>query len=1133
MANSDPISDDPLWYKDAIIYQLHVRAFCDSDADGMGDFRGLATKLDYLRDLGVTAIWLLPFYPSPLRDDGYDIADYAGVHPDYGSLPDFRHFLREAHARGLRVITELVLNHTSDQHPWFKRARRAPAGSALRDFYVWNDTPDKYKETRIIFKDFEASNWSWDPLAKAYYWHRFYSHQPDLNFDNPEVKKALFQALDFWLAMGVDGMRLDAVPYLHEREGTHCENLPETHQELRALRCHVDAKHKSRMLLAEANQWPEDAVAYFGSGDECHMAFHFPVMPRMFMAVRMETRYPIIDILNQTPAIPDHCQWAVFLRNHDELTLEMVTDEERDYMYRVYAHDPRARINLGIRRRLAPLLGNGRRQVELMNGLLFSLPGTPVIYYGDEIGMGDNIYLGDRNGVRTPMQWSPDRNAGFSRANAQKLFLPVIIDPDYHYESLNVENQLNNPHSLLWWMKRLIALRKRFQAFGRGSVEFLYPENTKVLALLRRYQEERILMVANLSRFSQYVELDLSAFKGMAPIELFGQTEFPPIGELPYLLTLGPHAFYWFALEPPAAARVEMRAADEAEIPLITLKKGGWESVLSDPGKEPLERILQLQLPRQRWFGGKARRIKSTQIVDAIPIPHDRSIAYLTLVRVEYRDGDPESYVLPLAFAGGERAEQVLRESPDLVHARLAGADGEGVLYGALGERSLCSALLEAIGRRRRFRNSGGEVAATPLGPFKRLRGPADTALEVSRLRGEQSNTSMVYGDRFILKLFRKLDAGVNPDLEIGRYLTEKARFPHIPPLAGSIEYRRGRGEPMTLAILQGFVPNEGDAWHYTLDILGRYFERILARPDQLEEVEPPHQPLLALAEGEIPAPIHERIGTYLELARLLGQRSAELHLALAAEKEDPAFAPEAFTPFYQRSLYQSMRNLTAEVLALLRKRLRDLPESGRAEANKVLQSEDEILRRFRAIHHRKITAMRTRIHGDYHLGQVLWTGKDFVIIDFEGEPARSLSARRIKRSPLRDVAGMLRSFQYAAYGALQNQVQRGVIPADQLPRWEPWARLWIAWVSSAFLKSYLKIAATGSFLPQDPAELAALIEAYLLEKAIYEVGYELNNRPDWVRLPLLGIVELLETENNPSPPGPAGPAGRGAGVRE
>jgi maltose alpha-D-glucosyltransferase / alpha-amylase len=511
------LAEDALWYKDAIIYEMHVRSFADSDADGIGDFRGLTEKLDYLAGPGGDRHLAAALLPSPLKDDGYDIADYTDIHPSYGTLRDFKAFLREAKYRGLKVITELVINHTSDQHPWFQRARRAAPGSRHRNYYVWSDSPHRYKETRIIFQDFESSNWAWDPVARAYYWHRFYSHQPDLNFDNPEVKRAIIRAMDFWLSLGVDGLRLDAVPYLYEREGTNCENLPETHAFLKELRRHVEQKYSNRMFLAEANQWPEDAAAYFGDGDECHMAFHFPLMPRMFMALRMEDRFPIIDIFQQTPAIPDNCQWALFLRNHDELTLEMVTDEERDYMYRVYSKDPQARLNLGIRRRLAPLLGNNRRRIELMNTLLFTLPGTPVIYYGDEIGMGDNIYLGDRDGVRTPMQWSADRNAGFSQANTQKLYLPVIIDPEYHYEAVNVEAQQNNPTSLLWGMKRLIALRKRYKALSRGSITFLYPDNNKVLVFVRQYEHERLLVLMNLSRFVQYVELDLSAIRAKRP----------------------------------------------------------------------------------------------------------------------------------------------------------------------------------------------------------------------------------------------------------------------------------------------------------------------------------------------------------------------------------------------------------------------------------------------------------------------------------------------------------------------------------------------------------------------------------------------------------------------------------------
>jgi maltose alpha-D-glucosyltransferase/alpha-amylase len=540
--------NDDLWYKDAIFYELHVKAFYDSNGDGMGDFRGLTEKLDYLQDLGVDCIWLLPYYPSPLRDDGYDISDYYGIHPDYGTLKDFRAFLKAAHHRHMRVIADLVINHTSDQHQWFQAARSDPH-SPYRDYYVWSDTPNKYQDARIIFTDTERSNWTWDEQAGKFFWHRFFSHQPDLNFDNPRVQRSMLRAMSHWLDMGLDGFRADAVPYLFEREGTNCENLPETHAFLKELRRALDKRYQGRILLAEANQWPADVRAYFGDGDEFNMAFNFPVMPRIYMALRREDRLPIIDIINQTPSIPDDCQWCLFLRNHDELTLEMVTDEERDYMYREYAKDPRMKINVGIRRRLAPLLDNGRRQIELLNSLLFTLPGSPIIYYGDEIGMGDNIYLGDRNGVRTPMQWSIDRNAGFSRADSARLYSPVLSDPVYGYQAVNVEAQTRTPSSLLNWMKRLIKIRRRHPAFGRGAIEFLHPTNTKVLAYIREHEGQRILVVNNLSRFAQPVELDLSRYDGMVPVELFGETHFPRIGELPYLLTLGPHSFYWFRLE--------------------------------------------------------------------------------------------------------------------------------------------------------------------------------------------------------------------------------------------------------------------------------------------------------------------------------------------------------------------------------------------------------------------------------------------------------------------------------------------------------------------------------------------------------------------------------------------------------
>jgi maltose alpha-D-glucosyltransferase / alpha-amylase len=1109
------LDDDPLWYKDAIVYEVHVRAFHDGDGDGVGDFRGLTGKLDYLQDLGVTAVWLLPFYPSPLKDDGYDIADYTNVHPSYGTLADFKLFLREAHRKGIRVITELVLNHTSDRHPWFQRARRSPPGSKWRDFYVWSDTPEKYRDARIIFKDFETSNWTWDPLAGAYYWHRFYFHQPDLNYDNPEVRKAVFQVLDFWLSLGVDGLRLDAVPYLIERDGTTCENLAETHKILKAVRRRVDERFRNRMLLAEANQWPEDAVAYFGEGDECHMAFHFPLMPRMFMAVQMEDRFPIIDSLTETPRIPDTCQWALFLRNHDELTLEMVTDEERDYMYRMYAHDPQARINLGIRRRLAPLLGKNRRKFELMNALLFSLPGTPVIYYGDEIGMGDNIYVGDRNGVRTPMQWNADRNAGFSRAASQRLYLPVTIDPDYHYETVNVEARQKNPSSPLWWMKRLIALRKRYKAFGRGALEYLYPENPKVLAFTRRYEDELILVVANVSRFTQYVELDLSAFEGRVPVELFGQTEFPVVRQQPYVLTLAPHTFFWFALADQKASVGEASPGEpERRVPGLRAP-GGWESLFLKENKRALENLLPGYIRTRRWFGGKARRIKSMEILDTVHFPQSSPPACLSLVRVEYTEGESDMYSFPLAFESGERAAQILRETPQMAVARLTvrnrGEEREGVLCEALYERDTCEFLLDSIARRRRFRGREGEIVALPRRAFRRLRGPEEEKLAPSPVKAEQSNSSIVYGDRLVLKLFRKVDEGVNPDLELGAFLTERAGFPHIPPAAGALEYRREHEEPITLAILQGFVPNQGDAWQYTLESLGRYFEFLLTRPAELKDVPFPGKPLLDLMDEEVPPRVAGLVGTYVMSARQLGERTAQMHLALASDTEDPNFAPEPFSAHYQRSLYQSMRNLTSQVFETLRKRLRGLSEDAREEARQVADLEGEILKRFRSILDRKVTAMRIRVHGDFHLGQVLHTGKEFVIIDFEGEPAHSLSSRRIKRSPLRDVAGMLRSFHYAASAPLIGKTGGSVLRPEDAAVLEPWARCWNDWVSAIYLKAYADAAAQGSFLPRSREELSAILGVYLLEKSVYELGYELNNRPDWVKLPLRGILQLLE----------------------
>ena len=1068
------------WYQDAVIYELHVRSFADSNDDGIGDFRGLTQRLDYLQDLGVTALWLLPFYPSPLRDDGYDIANYRAINPAYGTMRDFKRFLRAAHDRGLRVITELVLNHTSDEHAWFQRARRAPAGSPERDFYVWSDTPDLYPEARIIFQDFEASNWTWDPVAGAYFWHRFYSHQPDLNWENPEVEREMFDIVDYWLEMGVDGLRLDAVPYLFEREGTNCENLPETHQALKALRRHVDERFPGRMLLAEANQWPEDAVAYFGDGDECHMAFHFPLMPRMFMSVRMEDRYPLVDILAQTPPLPEGSQWAIFLRNHDELTLEMVTDEERDYMYRVYAEDPQARINLGIRRRLAPLLGNDRRVIELVNALLLTLPGTPVIYYGDEIGMGDNFYLGDRNAVRTPMQWSGDRNGGFSRANPQRLFLPVIADPEYG--AVNVEAQQSNASSLLWWMKRMIGLRKRHTAF-RGSIEFLLSENRHVLAFVREYEEERILVVANLSRRAQYVELDVRHLDGLVPEELIGHTEFPPLSaERPYVLTLGPHDFFLFALHVP-----EPRPGDAAAPPPAIRSSNGWAGVFERRGRTQLEEALAKHLPRQRWFAAKSRKIRRVSVGDAMRLGPVRGepVGYLCLIDVELTDGEPETYVLPLA---ARRVDDAPHDDPIAV---VRGGEGDVLLVDGADDPAVARALLELIRRRRRVAGRSGSLEGVPERSLRRLAAGHD--LTPAPLGAEQSNSSIAFGQGLIMKLFRKAEAGTNPEAELGGLLSAKG-FEHVPRTAGVLEYRRAKGAPITVGVVQGYVANEGNAWAYALDEIGRFLEEALAREDG-PPAPAPNDPLGPPQSAEV----SEMVGSFEEVARLLGQRTGELHRVLASAAAPDA--PEPYSALQQRSLVQSLRTLVRQTFRSVRRAGADGMPDGLAGR------EEEVSALLAELLADRLSGSQIRTHGDLHLGQVLWTGRDVVFIDFEGEPARTLGQRRLKRSPLRDVAGMLRSFHYAAYAGLFQECGRDDSTGG---RAEGWVQAWRAAVSAAFLRGYRDAVAGAGFVPQDDAEFGRLLRLFLLEKSVYEIGYELDNRPDWVAIPAHGLDELL-----------------------
>jgi maltose alpha-D-glucosyltransferase/alpha-amylase len=1086
----EQLARDPLWYRDAIIYELRVRSFYDSNGDGIGDFLGAASKLDYLEDLGVTTIWLLPFYPSPLRDDGYDIADYTDIHPDCGTLADFELFLAEAHRRGLRVITELVLNHTSDQHPWFKRARRAPPGSVERDFYVWSETPDRYREARIIFKDFEPSNWAWDPVARAYFWHRFYAHQPDLNFENPAVHEAIFQVVDFWLEKGVDGLRLDAVPYLYEAEGTNCENLPATHAFLRKLRAHIDGKFEHRMLLAEANQWPEDAAAYFGAGDECQMNFHFPIMPRIFMSIHMEDRFPILDIMAQTPQIAPTCQWALFLRNHDELTLEMVTDEERDYMYRAYAHDNEMRINLGIRRRLAPLVGNDRRKMELLNGLLYSLPGTPVLYYGDEIGMGDNVFLGDRNGVRTPMQWSTDRNAGFSRANPQRLVLPIIIDPEYHYEALNVEAQQNNPNSLLWWTKRLIALRKRFQAFGRGTIEFLTPSNYRVLAFVRHYEDETVLVVANLSRFVQYVELDLSKWEGTRPVELIGSTPFPPIGELPYLLTVGAHAFYWFSLESAESGEEDDFAAQYTPPALET---AGPERLLLGDERYLLEDALPAFLDTRRWFGGRARRVTAVRVEEAVALGG----VYILLARVDYADSEPERYVLPLVVAAVDPAQP---PAPQAMVAVLRTPGGEAALVDALEDSETAREVLQALLQRRRAAGADGVVEAVLFGDGH------EPESEPRNVSTEHASAAINYGDRYLLKLFRRLEDGSSPELEMMRFLSPRA--PGLTPaVAGAIEYRRRRAEPSTLAVLQAFVPNEGTAWTHAREELRRFFERITTRN---RDTPPPHDApstLLEMAHAGEPPAVRDVIGAYLESVTLLGRRTADMHLALASSSDDPAFVPEAYSTHDRRSKYQSMRNLVGRTLRLLRAKL-DLMQAPEAEpARRLAENQERLLKIVEPLLARRLSGLRIRTHGHYHLDQVLYTGKDFVIIDFHGPPREPLADRRRKHGAIRDVASMIRSFHYAAFTA---QLDTGLVREEDRGVIAPWADAWWRWVSGAFLRAYLDATAGAPFLPA-PEDLPLSLETHMLGKALHELREELEHDGSTILVPLLGVLEIVD----------------------
>ena len=1052
------------WYKDAVIYQLHLKSFYDGNNDGVGDFPGLMQKLDYISELGVTAIWMLPFYPSPRRDDGYDIAGYTDVHSDYGTMDDVRAFIDAAHARNIRVIAELVINHTSDQHPWFQAARHAPPGSPEREFYVWSDTDTKYAGTRIIFLDTESSNWTYDAVAGAYYWHRFYSHQPDLNFDNPAVLEEVLAVMRFWLALGIDGLRLDAVPYLIEREGTNNENLVETHAILKQIRAELDRVAPGKMLLAEANQWPEDAQQYFGDGDECHMSFHFPLMPRMYMAIAREDRFPITDIMRQTPEIPANCQWAIFLRNHDELTLEMVTSSERDYLWNAYAADKRARINLGIRRRLAPLLERDRRRIELMTGLLLSMPGTPVIYYGDEIGMGDNIFLGDRDGVRTPMQWSMDRNGGFSRADPARMVLPPIMDANYGFQAVNVEAQSADPHSLLNWTRRMLAVRGRHRCFGRGVQRFLYPTNRKVLAYVREHEGEAVLCIANLSRVAQAVELELSAYAGRVPVDLVGGAVFPPVGQLNYLFTLAPYGFFWFLLSDTATLPSWHVAAPEPLPDLTTIVLGqGSATEAIERGRVTLTQTsLPAYLPRRRWYGSKTETLRTVTIAYTAALPGTDQ-AVLAEVAVALPDR-VEHYVLPLAIIYDDDAAGPLPQQ--LALARVRRVARVGVLTDGFASDAFVAGVMAGFETMAEVAISGGTLQ------WRRTEAFVTPPPGIRRLSAEQSNSSMILGDAAVLKLVRKVLAGVHPEAEMTGYLTRRG-YANTAPLLGELVRVGTDGTPHTLALVQGFVRNQGDGWGWTLEFLARAADE-LAITDDLPDA-------------------GDQFVAYDVFARAIGTRLAELHRTLALPTDDADFAPRAADASVQAEWAAGARDQLEQALDMLAGS--ELPQ-----AQWLLAHRDALLALPARLAAKGDGALNTRVHGDFHLGQVLVVEADAYLIDFEGEPARTMAQRRARSCPMRDVAGLLRSFDYAAAAAARPEkadpasTRRQTVLADFRVR-----------AAAEFLDAYRTVLHDGPAWVPEAAE-QPLLDLFLLEKAAYEIRYEAANRPTWIAIPLDGL---------------------------
>lgn len=1072
----------PLWYKDAIIYQLHVRTFADSNNDGIGDFVGLTEKLDYLQDLGVNTLWLMPFYPSPGRDDGYDIADYGAISPSYGTMKEFRRFIGEAKRRGLRVITELVVNHTSDQHNWFKRARRSPPGSNARDWYVWSDNDQKYSGTRIIFTDTEKSNWTWDPEANAYYWHRFFSHQPDLNFDNPRVVDAVIRVMKRWLDAGVDGFRLDAIPYLCERDGTNNENLPETHAVIKQLRAALDAYAPDKVLLAEANQWPEDVQEYFGTGDECHMAYHFPLMPRIYMAIAQEDRFPITDILRQTPDIPNNCQWAMFLRNHDELTLEMVTDVERDYLWSTYANDPRARINVGIRRRLAPLMDNDRRKIELMNSLLLSFPGTPIIYYGDEIGMGDNIYLGDRNGVRTPMQWTPDRNGGFSRADPARLYAPPIMDPVYGYEAVNVEAQSRSLSSLLHATKRLIAVRKSTLAFGRGSMTFVRSSNRSVLTYVRQYGDETILCVANLSRSAQATEIDLSTWKGRVPLEMLGRSPFPAIGDLTYLITLAPYGFYWFQLrEKETSVHVEPTRMPEFETLVVPL---GATWVTLERTRGVFERdVLPPYLSRTRWFPERSLAAIKATMTSAIPFCNvGENRPWLAFFEA-MKDGTSTRYTIPLRI----RWHRFEREyhNPRALAAVRQGAR-EGTLLDVANEQDLMEILLENL--RRGETVVEGNTRLEFRGTETLLQEPSHPIEHIQAVETEQSNSTTLVDNRYVVKIYRKLEAGINSEIEVGRFLTETAHFANSPSLLGSIELVEGERRS-AVGIIHAFLQNQGDAWTVTAAYIDRFLEQARLLTDETSTSE------------------NEDLMSYLRYIAQVGRRVAEMHVALASRDDIADFRPEPVTTDDASGWVEEIGARADKVAKQLQSLLAVGDASERALIESLLAKHHVLRSRLEALAGGAADLYKIRHHGDLHLGQMLIVKDDIYIIDFEGEPRRPIHERRRKAPAARDVAGVVRSIDYSTTAGLERALR---IAPDEHGKLSAALQLWRERATETFLAAYREHMTDSRLWPADEKGADRLLNLFLLEKAFYEIEYEIAYRPDWLGVPLSGALRIL-----------------------